>query len=137
MDDTARRIASQLGELSRYLSVLSSVDHQAPLAVRRVDHHPADVAAVSALGDIVASGWHRYSPFISSFGSTPNASASLRTVRGCASLFPDSSLLIVSKAIPVISPNSRRDSARSCRSCLNRVPSTAVNLLLTPTFYLQ
>src|SRR5215213_1847809 len=47
------------------------------------------------------------SSFISSRGSTPSASASLRIVRGCARCLPVSRRLIVSKAIPVMRDKSR------------------------------
>src|SRR5215211_838648 len=75
------------------------------------------------------------SSFISSRGSTPSASASLRIVRGCARCLPVSRRLIVSKAIPVMRDTSRWDSARSRLSRLNRAPSTSVNLLFILALY--
>src|SRR5918994_513555 len=126
--DPSRRVAPRLGELLLDLLILPAVDHLALRTVRSVDGVAGHVAAILALADPVAFSRHLYSsPFISSSGSTPRASASLRSVRGWARRFSFSSLLILSNATPLRSPSSRKLSILRRRSSLSFTPSTSMN----------
>src|SRR5215217_265352 len=69
-----------------------------------------------------------YSSFISSLGSTPNASANFLNVEALAPLLPPSRSLKVACATPVILVRSCWESARSLRRRRSAFPSTDMNL---------
>src|SRR5215217_4020006 len=139
VDDPPRRVSPRLSELLLDLLVLPAVDDLALRAIRSLNGVAGHVASVVALGDPVAFSGHLYSsPFRCSWGSTLSASASLRSVRGWARCFSFSNLLMLSKATPLRSPNSRRLSILRRRSSLSFAPSTSMNLStitnILPTF---
>src|SRR5215208_591178 len=91
-------VGEGLVELLGYLLARLAVDGLAlgsRCSLDRVAGHVEPILAASNRALAVAALTH-HSPFISSFGSTPNASASLRIVTSRAGRCPNSSLFMVS-----------------------------------------
>src|SRR5215203_7565658 len=91
--------------LARHVATLGAFSRVYPISAP-----VADLLAVLLVGvdrAFAIAVLRHQSSFISSRGSTPSASASLRIVRGCARCLPVSNRLIVSKAIPVVLDKSR------------------------------
>src|SRR5215203_5876396 len=123
--------------LARHVATLGAFSRVYPISAP-----VADLLAVLLVGvdrAFAVAVLRHQSSFISSWGSTPRASASLRSVRGWARCFSFSSLFMLSNATPLRSPNSRRLSILCLRSSLSFTPSTSTNLSIItnilPTFY--
>jgi hypothetical protein len=94
-----------IARLARHVAALGAFRRVYPISALVADLLPVLLVWVDRAFPVAVL--RHQSSFISSRGSTPSTSASLRIVRGCARCLPVSRRLIVSKAIPVMRDKSR------------------------------